>query len=91
MSLCTTCRNGLHDVCKSYKFKNKGLQDSAVATVKKLENMIGKFEQFAKHTIQSGPNHGSGLWYPLYPYPPPPALPQSQQRVGFTDKDDEDE
>ena len=91
MSLCTTCRNGLHDVCKSYKFKNKEPQDSAVSTVKKLENMIGKFEQFAAHTIQSGPNHGPSLWYPSYPYPPPPALPQPQQRVGFTGEDDEDE
>ena len=91
MSLCRTCRNGLHDVCKSYKFKNKGPQDSAVATVKKLENMIGKFEQFSAHTIQSGPNHDPSLWYPPYPYPPPPALPQPQQRVGFTDEDDEDE
>ena len=91
MSLCTTCRNGLHDMCKSYKFKNKEPQDSAVATVKKFENMLGKFEQFAAHTIQSGPNHGPGLWYPPYPYPPPPALPQPQQRVGFTDEDNEDE
>ena len=53
--------------------------------------MIGKFEQFAAHTIQSGPNHGPSLWYPSYPYPPPPALPQPQQRVGFTGEDDEDE
>ena len=59
--------------------------------MKKLENMKGKFEQFAAHTIQSGPNHGPGLWYPPYPYPPPPALPQPQQRVGFTDEDDEED
>ena len=74
-------------MCKSYKFKNKGPQDSTVYTVKKLENMIGKFEQFAAHTIQSGPNHGPGLRYPPHPYPPPPALQQPQQQVGFTDED----
>ena len=39
ISLCTICRNGLHDMCKSYKFKIKGPQDSAVSTVKKLENI----------------------------------------------------
>jgi hypothetical protein len=97
LSLCEQCRRGFHDVCKSFKFKDKGQtqNDSGnfdMAVSKRVQHILENYDVAPKNYGYSAPPPGAGFYYqnqgpPVMGPVPPLPIKNISPRV---DTDDED-
>jgi hypothetical protein len=89
LTLCVTCRQGFHDVCKSYRYAKKEVSKDD-ARLMKIENILEGLSNKEPVTIQY-PEVRYASPYPAYPpfYPPPHPYPPAQ--LQHVEEEDDDE
>jgi hypothetical protein len=89
LTLCVTCRQGFHDVCKSYRYAKKEVSKDD-ARLMKIENILEGLSNKEPVTIQY-PEVRYASPYPAYPpfYPPPHPYPPAQLQHAEEEDDDE--
>lgn len=81
LTLCSTCRSGFHEVCKSYKYSsNTPKEDTTNVTLKKIESMIDQLSVDRR----SEPMKGYPVVYPFFPptYAPQPIQHEASDTEG---------